>query len=464
MAKGPAQGIRTRFDRRPGVGGFPEWLGVKKEGDTASLAPNQFRDLINVRLKGSSIQVRGGQSKLIASPLAGAAGESCVAGGAGGVTGIFPAEFDPQVVSCPSSFASAMGAAVGARLYHPAWSSSGLVRDLQAYDETNGMRRILTGDGVTIEYLEAMVADGTTRLVYLTRPSGVANFKLWTIPRDSITPTLKVTDSTYSDPRVVWIVRLSSTVYAVGIQNGSVDGRLHLWDGSSASTALELNMGANHFSATGAVFAGDVYAHDYLSTGGTGQLLKRSGGGWGTVFADPQADFIGNDSVVFQSNLYIGGNTLPVAPRAGIINKFNGTVQSVARSIVSSSSLPLVPRFHCMAVIDNILYYVWFNPALPNVLNIGKFDGSTWTDSWAALPGSPVGEIIAASLADYGGKVYLATYVLASSRTSLWVNNDRTLAAPFVKISEGCLSLPLGPPAIGGIGANAQAAGYMLPF
>ncbi len=57
------------FQRRTGVGGFPRWRGVVKEGRPSAIGYDRLRDAINVRL-GDEITNRGGQSKVNTTPVA----------------------------------------------------------------------------------------------------------------------------------------------------------------------------------------------------------------------------------------------------------------------------------------------------------------------------------------------------------------------------------------------------------
>lgn len=405
MARGPAQGIRSRFDRRPGVGGFPEWMGVKKEGDTASLAPNQFRDLINVRLKGNSIAVRGGQSKLNSVALAG-----------GCISGIFPAEFNPEITPCPGGGASSdIGTDVGARLYFigPGAPPGVLDGPVQCYDQTNGIRRI------NLPGVSAELANGTSTIVVFANNGG-SNAEIFTIPRNSLTPTLKVSAGISGTVR--WALRIASNDYIFA------DDAINIlkWDGSSSSVSVEASVAR---SCVAAVYGGSAYAH---TQGSPGVLRKRIAGAWGTTFADPQSGFVASDIRVLGANLYVSGYA--GSPAAGIINKFDGAVQTVARTLAAST---LGKHITAMIVVDSILYYAWRDLSAPTAIHIGKFDGTTWTDEWNALPGSSALGVFA--FVEYDNRIYAAIVSSSTNTGGLYVTADRTLASPFVQIIDGCI-------------------------
>lgn len=82
--RGQQLGKRRPFVRRPGIGKFPPWDGMNREGDPASVPPNAFRMLINTRTEDSEIRCRGGQRALNGDePI-----DGCV-------SGVWPPDYEP---------------------------------------------------------------------------------------------------------------------------------------------------------------------------------------------------------------------------------------------------------------------------------------------------------------------------------------------------------------------------------
>lgn len=82
--RGQELGKRRPFVRRPGIGKFPPWDGMNREGDAAACPPNAFRMLINTRTDDSEIWCRGGQSSINPDDVV----DGCIGG-------TFPPEFEP---------------------------------------------------------------------------------------------------------------------------------------------------------------------------------------------------------------------------------------------------------------------------------------------------------------------------------------------------------------------------------
>jgi hypothetical protein len=82
--RGQELGKRRPFVRRPGIGKFPPWDGMNREGDPASVPANAFRMLINTRTEDSEIRSRGGQRSLNGDePI-----DGCV-------SGVWPPDYEP---------------------------------------------------------------------------------------------------------------------------------------------------------------------------------------------------------------------------------------------------------------------------------------------------------------------------------------------------------------------------------
>jgi hypothetical protein len=82
--RGQQLGKRRPFVRRPGIGKFPPWDGMNREGDAAACPANAFRMLINTRTDDSEIWCRGGQSSINPDDVL----DGCIGG-------TFPPEFEP---------------------------------------------------------------------------------------------------------------------------------------------------------------------------------------------------------------------------------------------------------------------------------------------------------------------------------------------------------------------------------
>ncbi len=82
--RGQQLGRRRPFVRRPGIGKFPPWDGMNREGDAAACPSNAFRMLINTRTDDSEIYSRGGQAAINPDDAI----DGCIGG-------IFPPEFEP---------------------------------------------------------------------------------------------------------------------------------------------------------------------------------------------------------------------------------------------------------------------------------------------------------------------------------------------------------------------------------
>ena len=76
---------QSSFELRAGVGKTDKWRGVRKQGSAATLLVGEIRDGINIRPDaGEGYLSRGGQARLISTPLTAAIDGIFEAGDIGG--------------------------------------------------------------------------------------------------------------------------------------------------------------------------------------------------------------------------------------------------------------------------------------------------------------------------------------------------------------------------------------------
>lgn len=172
--RGQQLGKRRPFVRRPGIGKFPSWDGMNREGDPAACPANAFRMLINTRTDDSEIYSRGGQAALNPDDVI----DGCIGG-------IFPPEFEPPDQSfkrlfidrsassgnetflfCPdeNEEVTSLSNGFGAGTVGAYWSGQRLL--VQRYLSGDG------GDGFLDEF-RVDTSSGTTQLGQLVPPAGI---------------------------------------------------------------------------------------------------------------------------------------------------------------------------------------------------------------------------------------------------------------------------------------------------
>lgn len=365
------RGIRNYARRRVGLD-FPEWLGVRKEGDPSSIPPNKFREAINVRLLGGELSCRGGQSKMNATALAGC------------ITGIFPPEFQFPTTGHTLFHAGASTGIAGGN--GTIWAYTLGAEDLFIYDTT------LTPD------IDDMAISSTNVIFCTVRDGGSTKlYELTLSPYSALdggaydvaSATLRgtITQGTVSSSSCCM---LGTDVYVAHGTAASGDARIYKWDGSTFSSvdspaiAGSLLIRPTHDSGLIVLRTGTV------GSSSSGIRKMTSAGTWSSITGE--SAYMVFDVAVFNSKTYAIGLTSTDTHDVTLM-EYNGT--TYVNTTGSISELLEVDRKGSITVAQGKLWIA---------LSVGvltSFDGTNFESFQVTFPsGKATGQMQGLRLVD----------------------------------------------------------------
>lgn len=401
--KGPQRGIRNYARRRQGLD-FPEFGGIRKEGDAGSLPPYLFRHLENVRLLASGeIGVRGGQSKLSTSAMTGC------------VRGIFPPEYRAGML--------------GTGFYGPYGSGNDSTADAVLYFKTT--RELAARDTRVGAYTGGFKIISNTIYIGTRVTTGPGNVEVRTYaPWKDSAPSMVVQivlgagpqDKAFAD--FISFGGTTYVAYEAGSPGSSV-ARVYTLSGSTLTADDTFTIGASAgvtapylVALSGTLYA--AYGRYWNSATGGGMVLpirKRTGAAtWASETMPAISDWAAQSVAVYGSAFYLGGLGHTGGSRKPMILKHDGATVTVARDPVGNAS-GNGPAVKGMASFNGFLYFTYEN-ATPAVM-LGKFDGATWSESEFNFTTVSAGFQIDAPalIAPSDGNLYC---VIKDATTGLW--------------------------------------------
>lgn len=344
MPKAPTDPDYLPFEFRPGSNGFPDWGGVRRDGDPSFGPPNTLRLMLNALGRNGEIKSRGGQTPFNSALLVGA------------VTGNIKYFVDYQLArpirlwmlsdGCPG-----LSPTAGFSINTYDEEQSPLFQSNVYYDSasTNGCMGIFDGrlwSGV----------DNVLRQVVLIRPN-YGEGALAVSGAQGGPSVITLTSGT-----IGFIQEFDSKMF-IGNAVGAGTSRIVSYTGVAQRDDL---------TAINAPTGAGLY-RDWLVVGfgaaTNGIRLRERGltGTWTTVANGAGTTAMTQcGGVSYKDNFYWGDGT-------NIVWKYDGTSITAARTIVGATTLRSV------VVFNNLLYYGYTSSGGAGL--IGKFDGSTWTDA-----------------------------------------------------------------------------------
>lgn len=427
------------FEFRSKTKGFPNWVGVNKEGDPSFIPANQLVDGVNVRPELEGYRARGGQSKAASNAASSR------------LDGIYEASDIGAVVT------TAAPPSPGRYVFFRG-ERAGFTAPVMFFYDTTGATMVVNQVGNTIAsgtppiYKQSFrqVTLGQDRKIYFC--TGVDSVG----GGAAFTPTLlQMVRSPFSAASVYSLTANSTPPqeFANVLEDPSSPGSFYLTtqyfdDGSAPDhrdakvyhttlglddTAVKTGLGeAFPFLAS---FNGTIYAvHGWPSPGSYELIRKRlSAGSWSNLTLPSHP--AGMDAtplscgqpVVYNSKLWVpghlvqiaGGNTVPwaVSVTASDVVTYEHQVSSTAGRFF----------FGGFFRADIYLYYTWGATDLTSPNYLGRYDGSTWNDTYYQIDTT------------YGGiaLLYVNGPVLASDGNYYMVMSNTTVTTYYIIKSAG---------------------------
>ena len=361
-----------KFIHRVGGAEIPRFGGVRRECDPGAIPPNMFRNAVNVRYQGGRLVSRGGQSKFNTGALSGR------------VQGIFSSEFEFSTGAPADGTCSEVGVGGGTdigseKLYLVGGDTKYIGLYYFGEDQTPLLRRQV--------YDPARIAD--------TEMASFGDGRIWVGGYDAANVYLRVF-SRSGLPTVVASV--------AQILNTSMFGSIESYEASlyfSVAALADANTRVYRYTGSAIVqddapgwshrpylraLPPDLYAiRGGFVSGGLAKIRRKSAGVWADL-ASSLANFAANGQpVIYNGALWALGKN-GVSPSfsgpAAIKIVVGGTV-TTERDLASSAA-----RNHYYAlpaVFNGYLYYLYQqndpSTAAPVSLHLGRFDGTTWSDT-----------------------------------------------------------------------------------
>lgn len=359
-----------------------QWRGMNRQADSAAIGEDQLVTLTNARWNGGAIVERGGQSKLLASPLAstfvtgiydssiggslvggtsgggGGGGGAASGGGGGGFTGTGDG---------PKLYWNFGGAGTSYVLFQDE-EKSGATYDDNVFEINTTVAQVTAGAGSAwasvqwngqIWWLMASGSDGQWAL-FSQDPVYGQNF---TQPIRR-TPFISATITSPAAYMTVW--------------RGKLYFNLKLTSGADAPITYEYDGVTLRQFDTGGVngSGGPLVGYQdklYVLTGDASDTMRViTIGGVGTTATMPGSSRPAGKMVEYKGALYVRAND-------GATQQILSTTTStfaVARDLTAAVSATINNN---LAVYNGFLYYGW-GTAGPAHYRLGRYDGTTWTD------------------------------------------------------------------------------------
>lgn len=402
MKRDPKErGSRRQVLRRTGIGNLREWGGMVPDGHAASLGIREFRNLVNVRFDRGEITERGGQEKY----NSGGALDGCVQ------LMIDLGEANDSSTKLWIGAAITGSSDVDVVSYHPTDSptlqsvieDAALSGPAQCFFIRDGkLHFFLDSSFYELNRVPAPTGDS------MSEAAGTSHKKLFT-PAAGIPAS-----ATTFDPGD------GKTYFAA-------DTIIYTWDGVSFLSDFA--------SATGAAIIAR-YREDMFAAG-TNEFRQRSGGTWGTIampggLTAPVA--VQGSWAVFLDKLYTGwDDDVGAGNHRDRILSWDGTTHALARSLTSGSNAQGI-----LALVNfgGFLYYFYTHHNDGDLI-VGRFDGSTFTDSHKNLGdqasvGNPT-ELRA--VIPYAGSLYAV--VTGAGGTRLIRSAEAATSSDWVSVATG---------------------------
>ena len=382
---------------RVGTQEVPKFGGVRRECDPGAIPPHMFRDAINVRLKdapGAPVVSRGGQSTY-GTPMVGC------------VRGIFSPEYqfdDLQPCGvCSEVWESGVGVIEGEQLYEVGLANlgpdkagtftPGVVYNYFSDGQTPKMRTYrnpdlynplnpninfnmvaFSDDGVTA-YMAGVdwdISGNAVRIVLRSFSRGALPVEVAAIAAPSV-DAFPVSIAVLAGDIFLTVAKASGTgsiIYKVSGTTFVVD------DSPATGIPLLRKMGT------------DLYAvYSFLPTAATtfaGKIRRRLAGTWSDLTLPGTLTKFSATAhpTVLSGALYCPGFGAGATFNPAVLSiKVVGTTVTISDEVATTTSHG---RF-LQAVFDGFLYYCFLDES--DVLYIGKYNGTTWTNTFKTMTG-----------------------------------------------------------------------------
>lgn len=415
-------GERLHIDLRSGVAGIDKWRGVRREGDPASIDDSQTWYQENTRLVGGKILSRGGQAAVNT-----VAANGCIDG-----------FFD----------AGDMGAQNPSTYVSPGF---------YVINGSNGRPSQIETDGTFTE----VVAESMTHIAnygdYVYYRSTETQFKRFELGASSSANTFSITKIDANDEGAtvggtangyLWII------YGYHETLTPSNGRIYQWDGTTATsvhsfsyadTSSEVTFGDDNwrlFPFNNGWIAINRTSGDlgkrFIYRNGSGTLtFPRYAGTLAandTVYADGEGR-----SAILGSKIYMPiihdiflGNVVTM------IQSFNGTSCTVERTLESAAAQTI--SLGGIVEFGDSIYYA-YTATSGTIIRIGKYDGTTWTDSFHTIATGLSGAAVE-DINEHDGSLYVftngkGTYKSAGSDLTSWSDINASADINGLSISVG---------------------------
>lgn len=474
MPKSPKElGAAQRFSIRGGVD-VPAFGGINKQEDPGAIADNQFQELINVSWKGTKFIDRPGLTKINSSAVDGEIGglfDPTLSGGVGG---------DPELKETlgpgsPSSCTAVTGYGtsntrlylVGSNacgsdpyvLYHFAADQSPTLQQIHfdpGHNSNNDLSPIgLSSDGETLWMTTGLFDDSANTMTYEIRVLASRHFN--TRPVTLVSKTVSMVNvSPQAFPGLAGHAVFQGDRYfgTSATSNAANDTfiKVFRWDGQTLTeedsvtipSAATLAFG---YSCAPTTFQEQLivpicYIRPYSSSGFAPEypdvIRKRTSAGvWSTLSLPASVTNFGahfGRCAVYKGVLYIFGfgnkTDVHATNEGGIVLSYDGSSLSVAQTTIIAGSEGFQEAFRYPVVFDGYLYYLHTPSGQGTNVYVGRYDGSSWNNTYKNLSEFPVSDPDHVTSMDvYQGKLVVSHYNSTGTPTA------RLIASPGTSVS-----------------------------
>jgi hypothetical protein len=376
-----------KFVHRVGSADLPRFGGVRRECDPGAIPAHMFRDGINLRYERNMLVPRGGQKKLNASALS------------GGIMGIFCGEFQFVSADDPVAFDTLCGEAgtglggasdIGIpELYLLTGNSNEPGFYYFSEEQFPRVRRQPYDTAADLDTVAACFDDG---VVWVLGLDGAGSNFLVKVFTQGGTPMQITSASRIGNCLPASVERFKGfTYFGVGSQSVDADSRIYRYAGLGVLTEVDTpgRMGAPYLRTLGDFLYSVHGGYDVFIGAGGGKMRRMTAAGvWSDLtMSDTTFQAVGAP-VEYNGKLYtVGFKNAAASQRRAAACSIVGTTVTTERDLGGADGS--FYGFPCIGqaldgnvgVLQDFLYYL-YHPAGTSNFFLGRFDGTTWNDTY----------------------------------------------------------------------------------
>lgn len=391
-----------RFEFRSGFGGL-KWRGMRTEGDPGAMPPGYLRWILNGRIVDGDIHERPGLIKLNSSSF----DSACV-------LGLFSFNMaNPKKLWLLGNGCPGISASAGFYVGHIDTEQDPEFQRSIYYDTITNSISIAKFNG---EYY--IGSDAVFRKLQLAnQPWGIEAIEVSGNSQDVPIATFNTTNGYDANYTIRCMLEFDGKLF-IGLDNGNGASKVVTFDGVSIRDDKTAIDAPTCFCLYRIQNGGDAIV---MGTNNTNTIYIRAAGSspgtWTSIGTHASVDM-----ETYKDVLYIADGSTAVW-------SWNGTSLASANAPASATAVRALEKFNG---------YLYYSYDTASAVLIGRYDGSTWSDSHKNMTTQFSGTTSIRSIESYRGSLFACG--LRSGNGTIWLSPQETTSGTWVEITPNVLS------------------------